>query len=459
MKNVTLQFKEGKIFQTVIRLIVPAVIAQLISFIYNVVDRMFVSGIEGIRTEALAALGIVLPITIIVQAFANLIGLGGSPRASFKLGEGDTEGANKCFNNSVSSLVVIGIVLTVLLNIFAEPIVVLFGCPDDAVRYAVEYLKIYSFGTIFIILVQGLNPFISAQGHSFVAMGTILLGALLNILLDYIFIPVLGMGVKGASLATIISQFASFVWLIAVFLNKGSIFKFNVRQMAIDKKVLGGILFLGLSQFIMTFTESMIQIVFNVCLKTSTGGESSQYTAALTIMMSALQLISLPLNGMGYGIAPFVSYNYGAGNSRRLTKSIKYTFSIAVVFAIVVYSVSMAFPTLYCYIFNAEAEVVELIEKYLPLFLMGTIMFPIQMCLQNINVALGQGKTAVILAVMRKVIILIPLCFILSSAIGFKGVYMSEGIADLVAGVITGIVIFTTFPRVIRKRCQIVGNH
>ena len=221
MKNVTLQFKEGNIFPTVIRLIVPAVIAQLISFIYNVVDRMFVSGIEGIRTEALAALGIVLPITIIVQAFANLIGLGGSPRASFKLGEGDTTGANKCFNNSVSSLVVIGIVLTVLLNIFAEPIVVLFGCPDDAVQYAVEYLKIYSFGTIFIILVQGLNPFISAQGHSFVAMGTILLGALLNILLDYIFIPVLGMGVKGASLATIISQFASFVWLIAVLLNKG----------------------------------------------------------------------------------------------------------------------------------------------------------------------------------------------------------------------------------------------
>lgn len=454
MKNVTLQFKEGKIFPTVIRLIVPAVIAQLISFIYNVVDRMFVSGIEGIRTEALAALGIVLPITIIVQAFANLIGLGGSPRASFKLGEGDTAGANKCFNNSVSSLVVIGIVLTVLLNIFAEPIVVLFGCPDDAVQYAVEYLKIYSFGTIFIILVQGLNPFISAQGHSFVAMGTILLGALLNILLDYIFIPVLGMGVKGASLATIISQFASFVWLIAVFLNKGSIFKFNVRQMAIDKKVLGGILFLGLSQFIMTFTESMIQIVFNVCLKMSTGGASSKYTAALTIMMSALQLISLPLNGMGFGIAPFVSYNYGAGNASRLTKSIKYTFSIAVVFAVLVYSVSMTFPTLYCYIFNAETEVVELIEKYLPLFLMGTIMFPIQMCLQNINVALGQGKTAVILAVMRKVIILIPLCFILSSAIGFKGVYMSEGIADLVAGVITGIVIFTTFPRVIKKRTE-----
>lgn len=458
MKDVTQQFNKGKIFPVAIRLILPAVIAQLISFVYNLVDRMFVSGIEQIRTQALAALGVVLPITIIVQAFANLIGLGGSPRASFKLGEGDKVAANKCFNNSFISLVAIGAVLTVLLNVFAEPVVTLFGCPDDAVVYATEYLKIYSLGTIFIILVQGLNPFISAQGHSFVAMGTTLLGALLNILLDYIFIPVLGLGVKGASFATVISQFASFVWVMTVFLNKGSVFRLNVRQMSVDKKVLGGILFLGLSQFIMTLTESLIQVVFNVRLKMSTGGTDSAYTAALTIMMSALQLISLPLNGMGFGIAPFVSYNYGAGNGKRLTKSIKYTFIIAVVFAVTVYTLSMVFPDIYCIVFNAEQDVSAIVTKYLPLFIMGTIMFPVQMTLQNINVALGQGKTAVILAVLRKVVILIPLCFILSSTIGFKGVYMSEGIADLTAGVITGTVIFLTFPKVIKKRSSEVSK-
>ena len=344
--------------------------------------------------------------------------------------------------------------MTVLLYFLAEPIVKLFGCPDDAATYAVEYLRIYSFGTVFIILVTGLNPFISAQGHAMTAMFTTLLGALLNIALDYVFIFPLGMGIKGAALATIISQFCSFVWVIIFFFNKGSIFRFNIKQMALDKKVMGGILFLGLSPFIMTFTESMIQIVFNVCLKQSTGGADSAYTAALTIMLSALQLISLPLNGLGYGVAPFVSYNYGNGNADRLKKSIRYTFEIGVVFAIIVYCVSMIFPQIYSYLFNAEEEVRVLIKSYMPLFLMGTIMFPIQMTLQNINVALGQGKTAVVLAVMRKVIILIPLCFILSEAIGYKGVYMSEGIADLVAGAITGIVIFTTFPKVIRRRSE-----
>ena len=454
MKDITAQFKEGKILSVVIKLIVPAVVAQLISFAYNVVDRIYVSNIAGIKTQALAALGVVLPITIIVQSFANLIGLGGSPKASFKLGEGDRESANKYFNNSFFSLIITGEVLTVLLYFLAEPIVKLFGCPDDAATYAVEYLRIYSFGTVFIILVTGLNPFISAQGHAMTAMFTTLLGALLNIALDYVFIFPLGKGIKGAALATIISQFCSFVWVIIFFFNKGSIFRFNIKQMALDKKVMGGILFLGLSPFIMTFTESMIQIVFNVCLKRSTGGADSAYTAALTIMLSALQLISLPLNGLGYGVAPFVSYNYGNGNADRLKKSIRYTFEIGVVFAIIVYCVSMIFPQIYSYLFNAEEEVRVLIKSYMPLFLMGTIMFPIQMTLQNINVALGQGKTAVVLAVMRKVIILIPLCFILSEAIGYKGVYMSEGIADLVAGAITGIVIFTTFPKVIRRRSE-----
>ena len=454
MKDITLQFKDGKILPVVIKLIIPAVIAQLISFVYNVVDRLYVSNIEGISTQALAALGVVFPITIIVQSFANLIVLGGSPKASFKLGEGDNKTANKYFNNSFLSLVLIGIVLTFVLYFLSEPIVVLFGCPQDAVSYAVDYLRIYSFGTVFIILVLGLNPFISAQGHSMIAMFTVLLGALLNIALDYVFIFVFDMGIKGASLATIISQFCSFIWVIIFFFNKGSIFRFNVKRMAFDKKILGGILFLGLSPFIMTFTESMIQIVFNVCLKQSTGGTDSVYTATLTIMLSALQLISLPLNGLGYGVAPFISYNYGNGNRERLIKSIKYVFSIGVVFAVIVYLLSMIFPQIYSFIFNAEKDVQVLIKSNLPLFLMGTIMFPVQMTLQNINVALGQGRTAVILAVMRKVVILIPLCFILSHTLGYRGVYMSEGIADLVAGTITAIVIFTTFPKVIRRRAE-----
>ena len=454
IKDLTNEFRNGKILPLVFKLVIPAVIAQLITFLYNLVDRMYVSSIEGIATEALAALGIVLPITIIVQAFANLIGLGASPKASMALGEADNKKANKIFNNSFVLLVLIGVLLTVILFIFAKDIVILFGCPEKSISYATNYLKIYSLGSVFIILVQGLNPFISAQGHSIIAMGTTLLGAVANIILDPIFIFNFNLGVDGAAIATVISQFLSFIWIVAFFLNKRSTFKYKFKDMILNYKLIGGFLFLGLSPFIMTFTESLIQIVFNVCLKTSTGGESSSYTAALTIMLSALQLISLPLNGLGYGIAPFVSFNYGTGDSYRLKKGISYTFLIALIFCILIYTLSMTFPEIYGYIFNADEEVMQLLKSYLPLFIMGTIMFPVQMTLQNINVALGQGKSAVILATMRKVIILIPLCFLLTHFLGFKGVYMSEGIADLTASIITSIVIFTTFPKVIKKRSE-----
>ena len=342
--------------------------------------------------------------------------------------------------------------LTFILFFFAEPIILLFGCPQNSIIYAVDYLKIYALGTIFILFVQGLNPFISAQGHSILAMLTILIGALLNVILDPIFIFTFNLGVKGASLATIISQFVSFIWVVSFFFMKGSTFKIQIKEMKLKKKIVLGILFLGLSPFIMTLTESMIQIVFNVCLKMTSDGKTSTLTASLTIMLSALQLISLPLNGLGYGIAPFVSYNYGKGDAYRLKKGIKYTFIIAFIFSLILYLPSMIFPQIYAFVFNADQEVTIILKKYLPLFLMGTIMFSIQMTLQNINVALGQGKTAIFLAVFRKVILLIPLCFIFSYTIGYQGVFLSEGIADLIAGTITGIVIFTTFPKVIQKR-------
>ncbi len=458
MKDTTKEFSEGKILPIVFKLTIPAVIAQLITFLYNLVDRMYVSNLEDIKTEALAALGIVLPITIIVQAFSNLIGLGASPKASMALGEKDEKKANLIFNNATVMLFAVGLILTLILFFFAKDIVLLFGCPEDALTYATDYLKIYSLGTIFVILVQGLNPFISATGHSFIAMGTIALGAIINIILDPVFIFNMGLGVKGAALATIISQIISFVRVICFFFMKGSNFKFNIKQMKIDWKIVGAFLFLGLSPFIMMATESAIQIVFNVCLKNTTGANSSNYVAALTIMLSALQLVSLPLNGLGFGIAPFVSYNYGKGDSSRIKKAIKYTFIIGFTFGSIFYIASMAFPEMYALIFNANEEVTDLVKSYCPLFLMGTIMFTIQMTLQNINVALGQGKCAVSLAVLRKVIILIPLCFILSNAIGFKGVYMSEGIADLIAGAITGTVIFITFPRVLRKREEEVNS-
>lgn len=455
--DMTEQLDHGKILPLVFRLTVPAVIAQLITFLYNIVDRMYVAKIPDSGMDALAALGIVLPITLMIQAFANLVGLGGAPRAGFRLGEGNRPEANRIFNTALLLLLTGGAALGVLTFLLARPIVVLFGCPPSAVEFAVSYLKIYACGTGFVMLAQGLNPFIQTEGHSFVAMGSVLIGALANIALDPLFIFAFGMGVEGSSLATVLSQLLSCVCILVHFCSRRCLFRFRLADMRPQRARLANILSLGITPFVMTITECAIQIVFNVNLNRSTGG-NKDYTAALTVMLSALQLISLPLNGLGNGMQPFVSYNYGKGNAERLGKGIRYVTVIAFLFGTSIWGVSMAVPTLYARLFSASDSVTEIVRRYCPLFLMGSIMFFVQMTLQNVNVALGQAKSALALAVTRKVVILIPLCFTLTHFLGFRGVYLSEGIADLVAGTITSIVIFTSFPRIFRRRAEEVAR-
>lgn len=450
-QDITDQLDRGKILPLVFRLTVPAVIAQLITFLYNIVDRMYVAKIEGSGMDALAALGIVLPITLIIQAFANLIGLGGSPRAGIRLGEDNRAEANRIFNTSFLLLFLLGALIGAVTFFLAEPIVLLFGCPPSAVEFAASYLKIYSCGTVFVMLAQGLNPFILTQGYSFIAMSSVLVGAVANIALDPLFIFTFGMGVKGSSLATILSQFISCICIICFFFSRKSLFRFRIREMRFSFARLADILSLGFTPFVMTLTECAIQVVFNINLNRATGGDKD-YTAALTVMLSALQLISLPLNGLGNGMQPFVSYNYGKGNADRLKKGIRYVTIIAFIFCISIWSVSLAVPELYARLFSASDTVTGIVKRYCPLFLMGSIMFFVQMTLQNINVALGQARSALLLAVTRKVIILIPLCFVLTHFLSFKGVYLSEGIADLVAGIITAVVIFSSFPKIFRRR-------
>lgn len=452
-KNITEELGNGRILPLIARLSIPAVIAQLITFLYNIVDRMYVAQIEYSGMDALAALGIVLPITLIIQAFANLIGLGGAPRAGIKMGEGNNAEAGDIFNTAFSLLVLIGVVIGAVSFVFARQIVLLFGCPPSAVEFAVSYLKIYACGTLFVMLAQGLNPFILTQGYSLVAMGSVLLGAVINIALDPIFIFALGMGVSGSSLATVISQLCSCICVMCFFFSRKSLFHLRPSAMCPRLRYIGAILSLGFTPFVMTITECAIQVVFNVCLNRATGGDRD-YTAALTVMLSALQLISLPLNGLGNGIQPFVSYNYGKGDDVWLKKGIRYVTVIAFVFCLTIWSLSMAMPQIYAHLFSASESVTEIVGKYCPLFLMGSIMFFVQMTLQNVNVALGQARSALLLAVTRKVVILIPLCFFLTHVLGFRGVYMSEGIADFAAGIITSIVIFTSFPRIFHMRAM-----
>ena len=457
-QDITEQLERGKILPLILRLSVPAVIAQLITFLYNIVDRMYVARIQESGMDALAALGIVLPITLIIQAFANLVGLGGAPRAGIKLGEGNGREANCIFNTAFSLLVLLGVLIGAVTFLLARPIVVLFGCPPTAVEFAVSYLKIYACGTVFVMLAQGLNPFILTQGYSLIAMGSVLLGALVNIGLDPIFIFTLDMGVRGSSLATVLSQLCSCVCVALFFFHKKSLFHFRLGELRPVPARVKSIVSLGFTPFVMTITECAIQAVFNINLNRATGGDKD-YTAALTVMLSALQLISLPLNGLGNGVQPFVSYNYGRGDAARLKKGIKYVTVIAFAFCVTIWGVSMAVPELYAHLFSASDSVTAIVKRYCPMFLMGSIMFFVQMTLQNVNVALGQARSALILAVIRKVIILIPLCFILTNAVGFKGVYLSEGIADLAAGLITATVIFTSFPKIFARRAAEVRAH
>ena len=305
-RDKTAELDHGAILPLIVRLSIPAIIAQLITFLYNIVDRMYVARIEDAGMDALAALGIVLPITLIMQAFANLIGLGGAPRAGIKLGEGNAPEADRIFNTAFSMLVLIGVSIGAVAFFFAEPIVRLFGCPPSALCYAVAYLKIYACGTLFVMLAQGLNPFILTQGFSLYAMGSVLVGAIINIVLDPIFIFTLGMGVEGSSLATVVSQLCSCVCVTLFFFSRRSLFHFRVREMRIHAARVGSIVSLGVTPFVMTITECAIQVVFNINLNRATGGDRD-YTAALTVMLSALQLIVLPLNGLGNGVQPFVS--------------------------------------------------------------------------------------------------------------------------------------------------------
>ena len=455
-RDTTAELDHGAILPLIVRLSIPAIIAQLITFLYNIVDRMYVARIEHAGMDALAALGIVLPITLIIQAFANLIGLGGAPRAGIKLGEGNAPEANRIFNTAFTMLTLIGVVIGALAFCFAEPIVRLFGCPPSALEYAVSYLKIYACGSLFVMLAQGLNPFILTQGYSLIAMGSVLVGAIINIVLDPIFIFTLDMGVRGSSLATVVSQLCSCVCVTLFFFSRSSLFRFRVREMRIHAARALSILSLGVTPFVMTITECAIQVVFNINLNRATGGDRD-YTAALTVMLSALQLIMLPLNGLGNGVQPFISYNYGKGDEQRLKTGVRYVTLIAFGFCLTIWSVSMLVPELYARLFSASEAVTQIVRQYGPMFLMGSIMFFVQMTLQNVNVGLGQAKLALCLAVMRKVVILIPLCFTLTHFLGFRGVYLSEGIADLTAGIITSIVIFTSFPRIFRRRAEAVA--
>lgn len=425
----------------IISMALPSVAAQLVNVIYNMVDRIYIGHIPGAGAQALTGLGISLPVILLIQAFSSLAGMGGAPQASIQLGRGDRARAEKILGNSVAMLAVFAVVLTVGFYLFKTPLLYLFGASDSTIIYALDYLNIYLAGTVFVMAYQGLNMYISCQGHARTAMVSVLIGAVLNIGLDPLFIFALDMGIQGAALATIISQGVSAVWVVSFLLSKKTGLHIRRRNLRPDWKVIGSITALGISPFVMQSTESLINIVLNSSLR-NYGGDL--YVGALTIMQSVLQLIVIPVQGFSQGVQPIISYNYGAGKIARVRKTFQTSLSVIWAFGFAFTGIAMIFPGFFAGLFTSDHQLLSLTETKMPLFLAGLLIFGIQMTCQSTFMGLGKAKISLFIALWRKVILLIPLALILPRFMGVDGVYWAEPLADGISAVTAGVLFTLT---------------
>lgn len=417
-------------------LAIPAVVAQLINVVYNMVDRIYIGHIPGVGAQALTGLGLSLPVILLIQAFSALAGMGGAPQASIQLGRGDRGAAEKILGNSVTMLFGFAVILTFGFYLVKTPLLYLFGASDATISYAEDYLNIYLIGTIFVMAYQGLNMYISCQGFAKTAMLSVLIGAILNIGLDPLFIFGLQMGIKGAALATILSQGVSAVWVVHFLLGKKTGLKIRKENLRFNPKIAGPILALGISPFIMQSTESLISIVLNRGLKMY-GGDI--YVGTLTILQSVMQLVVIPVQGFSQGVQPIISYNYGAENIQRVRSTFKIALSIIWGFSFVFAGIVILCPRVFVRLFTNDPQMLELAASKLPLFMAGLLIFGIQMTCQNTFMGLGKAKISLFIALWRKVILLIPLALILPQFFGVDGIYWSEPIADTVSALTAGV--------------------
>ena len=434
-----------------LRLAVPTVTAQLVNALYNIVDRMYIGHIEGVGDLALTGLGICFPVIMFVSALSALVGMGGGSRAVVRMGSGDQEGANAILGSCATLLVILSVIFTLVFQGIKEPMLYLFGATENTIGYALDYLTIYLWGTLFVELSLGLNFFITAQGFSTVGMATVLIGAVINIVLDPVFIFGFGMGVKGAALATITAQAVSAVWVVCFLLGKRTKLRLQRRFARLDWKVLTPVLALGVSPFFMQSTESLVNIAFNSSLK-AYGGDPA--VGAMTICSSIMQVFYLLFQGLSQGAQPIVGYNYGAGNLDRVKKAFRLLFICALTFSTLSCLAIELFPGMFVAMFNDKPELVEIAVWTLRVYAAGMFMLGIQNSCQQTFVALGQAKISLFLALLRKIILLIPLIFILPHFIANKvlAVFLAEPAADILAALTTGSLFFWRFPKLLRAR-------
>lgn len=413
-------------------LAVPAITSQLVNALYNMVDRMYIGHIDEVGATALTGVGICFPIIMIVSAFAYLVGMGGAPRAGIFMGKKDNKTAEKIMGNCFSALIGVAVVLTAAVLIFKEPLLYLFGASENTISYAEDYITIYAVGTVFVQLTLGMNAFISAQGFSKISMMTVIIGAITNIVLDPVFIFLLDMGVKGAALATVISQAISAVWAFSFLCGEKTVLKLKKENLKIKGRILFPCVGLGIAPFIMTSTESLLVLCFNSSLL-SYGGDLA--VGAMTILSSIMQFALLPLQGFTQGGQPIISYNYGAGNPERVKKAFKLQTICCVSYACLLWAAVELFPSAFVAIFTDDPALAELACWALRIYMAAVGLMGLQTSCQQTFIAFGNSKKSSFLAILRKIILLIPLIFILPQFIGDKvlAVFLAEPIADVIA--------------------------
>ena len=440
-KNQSAALATEPVGKLLLKLSAPAIAAQIVNLLYNMVDRIYIGHIDKIGDLALTGVGVCFPLIMIISAFAALVGMGAAPRASIFMGKGDKATAEKILGNSFTLLLCVSAVLTVVFVFFAKPILLTFGASENTIGYAMEYMSIYSFGTVFVQLTLGLNAFISAQGFAKISMMTVLIGAVCNIILDPVFIFGLNMGVKGAAIATVISQFISMVWILKFLTGSKTELKIRKENLKLNPQIFLPCMALGLSPFIMQATESLISVCFNSSLL-KYGGDIA--VGSMTILTSVMTFSILPLQGLCQGSQPIISYNYGAKNADRVKQGFKLTLVSCLVFSFTVWALVMLFPQNFIKLFNNNPELVDFASHALRIYMAVNCVFGAQIACQQTFIALGNAKCSLFLALLRKIILLIPLIYILPQFIGNKtnAVFLAEPVADIIAVSCT-VVLFT----------------
>ena len=433
-----------------LKLSIPTVIAQLINMLYNVVDRIYIGHIPGEGSLALTGVGVCMPIIMIVTAFAALISSGGAPRASICMGKQDNKSAEQILGNCFSLQIVVSIVLTVVLLIWNKDLLMAFGASKNTLGYATDYMRIYALGTLFVQLTLGMNAFITAQGFTTTSMVSVLIGAICNITLDPVFIFVFNMGVKGAALATVLSQAISTMWVVVFLSGKKTQLHLRKKYMGLKPKIFLPCVALGLATFIMQASESVVTVCFNSSLL-HYGGDIA--VGAMTILTSVMQFAMLPLQGIAQGSQPIASYNYGAKNADRVKKTFRLLVITCLTYSTLLWAAVQIIPKVFVSIFTSDAKLVAFTAPMLKIYLGGLFLFGIQIACQITFTSLGKAVNSIIVAVVRKFVLLLPLFYIMPHVVSNPtiGVYMAEPIADIIAVLFTSVLFTFQFKKALAQ--------